>query len=448
MNQPPERLGSWKEIAAFLGVDERTARRYEEQRGLPVHRLRGGARSAVHAYRSELAEWLRERPAEATPPASEALSAVDTPPGVESRARSRRRFVPVWGGLLALAALGLGATIWVARVTSLRNRVPVQVEYRGTRLVALDESRNVLWGRDMPVSPDRVTTGVNPSKLVQLVDVDGDAEPEVLVVVRQPEESSPESDELECLSTSGELLWTYRFDDTLTFGARNFAGPWSIPTFTVGGGPGPQSVWVAARLLWWPSVVIKLDHRGREMGRFVQSGHVFSLGYLRTTPGDFVLVGGVNNERDAGALAILRADAPSGASPQTSGSEFECHGCPPGRPVKYLVFPRTELNRVTSSDFNRVTRIRIIRGGFEVEVLEAYAPPGSGGAALFEFSDALSLRAARFGNSHYDLHRFLSQQKQILHAPEDCPEKTPQVLEWVPDEQNGGASYRKVTAGG
>ena len=53
------RLRDWKEIAAFFGRDERTVRRWEQQRGLPVHRISGGARSLVFAYTDELETWLR-----------------------------------------------------------------------------------------------------------------------------------------------------------------------------------------------------------------------------------------------------------------------------------------------------------------------------------------------------------------------------------------------------
>ncbi len=53
------RLDSWKEIAAFLGRAERTVKRWEAERGLPVHRVPGGGRSAVFAYSSELADWLK-----------------------------------------------------------------------------------------------------------------------------------------------------------------------------------------------------------------------------------------------------------------------------------------------------------------------------------------------------------------------------------------------------
>lgn len=58
---PAERLDSWKEIAAFLDRAERTVKRWESERGLPVHRVPGGSRGAVFAYSSELAGWLKGR---------------------------------------------------------------------------------------------------------------------------------------------------------------------------------------------------------------------------------------------------------------------------------------------------------------------------------------------------------------------------------------------------
>ncbi len=56
-----KRLDSWKEIAAFFGRAERTVKRWETERGLPVHRVPGGGRSAVFAYSNELSEWLKGR---------------------------------------------------------------------------------------------------------------------------------------------------------------------------------------------------------------------------------------------------------------------------------------------------------------------------------------------------------------------------------------------------
>ena len=55
------RLDSWKEIAEYLKCAERTAARWEVDRGMPVHRVPGGQRNAVFAYSSEIDAWLTSR---------------------------------------------------------------------------------------------------------------------------------------------------------------------------------------------------------------------------------------------------------------------------------------------------------------------------------------------------------------------------------------------------
>src|ERR1035441_1545248 len=53
------RLDSWKEIAAYLGKAERTVKRWDVDRGLPIHRVPGGGRASVYAYTHELDEWVK-----------------------------------------------------------------------------------------------------------------------------------------------------------------------------------------------------------------------------------------------------------------------------------------------------------------------------------------------------------------------------------------------------
>jgi tetratricopeptide (TPR) repeat protein len=50
-------LESWKQIASYFGCTERTAKRWERERGLPVHRLPGDSRSCVFAYIAEIENW-------------------------------------------------------------------------------------------------------------------------------------------------------------------------------------------------------------------------------------------------------------------------------------------------------------------------------------------------------------------------------------------------------
>jgi tetratricopeptide (TPR) repeat protein/TolB-like protein len=57
----PQRLDSWKEIAAYLRKDIRTVQLWEKKEGLPVHRHAHAARATVYAYPAELDAWLADR---------------------------------------------------------------------------------------------------------------------------------------------------------------------------------------------------------------------------------------------------------------------------------------------------------------------------------------------------------------------------------------------------
>lgn len=58
------RLVGWKAIGQFLRCTERTARRWEADRGMPVHRIPGGGRSSVWASTDELSDWLQALPSD------------------------------------------------------------------------------------------------------------------------------------------------------------------------------------------------------------------------------------------------------------------------------------------------------------------------------------------------------------------------------------------------
>ncbi|HEX4311007.1 MAG TPA: tetratricopeptide repeat protein [Acidobacteriaceae bacterium] len=73
------RIDSWKEIAAFFGRDERTVKRWEKERGLPVHRL-PGERGGVFAWSSELTAWLNSSAAAVNSKSDERPLAAETPP--------------------------------------------------------------------------------------------------------------------------------------------------------------------------------------------------------------------------------------------------------------------------------------------------------------------------------------------------------------------------------
>lgn len=71
MSEHKNRLNSWKEIAAYVGYDESTVRRWEKNSNLPVHRVGGSKGASVYAYSEEIDGWLRKS---ANPTVSNALN--------------------------------------------------------------------------------------------------------------------------------------------------------------------------------------------------------------------------------------------------------------------------------------------------------------------------------------------------------------------------------------
>jgi Tol biopolymer transport system component len=57
----PDRLDSWKEIAAYLKRDVSTVQRWEKREAMPVHRHLHDKLGSVYALRSELDAWSRSR---------------------------------------------------------------------------------------------------------------------------------------------------------------------------------------------------------------------------------------------------------------------------------------------------------------------------------------------------------------------------------------------------
>ncbi len=118
------RLNSWKEIAAYLGCSEKTARRWEVSRQMPIHRVPGGAKGSVYAFPGEIDDWLANRPIQ------EPGSAEPQRPQYSSRGQafaSRGRMIVA--ALLSSLLVGGGALL------AMRTRRTVRLSGAPVRLV-------------------------------------------------------------------------------------------------------------------------------------------------------------------------------------------------------------------------------------------------------------------------------------------------------------------------
>ncbi|HWG37487.1 MAG TPA: LamG-like jellyroll fold domain-containing protein [Terriglobales bacterium] len=92
---PPDRLDSWKEIAAYLDRQVRTVQRWEKEEGLPIHRHAHRRQGSVYAFVTELDAWRENR---------RALVAAPDPPAAPARSFSRKPILAFFA--LALLAAG------------------------------------------------------------------------------------------------------------------------------------------------------------------------------------------------------------------------------------------------------------------------------------------------------------------------------------------------------
>jgi hypothetical protein len=134
-------------------------------------------------------------------------------------------------------------------------------------------------------------------------------------------------------------------------------------------------------------------------------------------------------------LDTARADA---QAPEEGA--HRCADCGDGQPLRVIVLPRSEVNRVTASRFNRAL-MEFVGGHLTVRTEEV--PPGEAPAeALYEFDVNLKLLRATYSDRYWELHDQLFASKNLAHDRTQCPDREgPQAYQsWSPD--NG---WRTVT---
>jgi hypothetical protein len=435
-----DQLESWKEIAAFLGRDQRTAMRWEKQ-GMPVRRVPpGGTRGRVFASKAEISRW---RDGQTEP------DVVPKAVGPATQPAPAKRFAfPIVAGLMAILVLGVTALV-IIRYSS--RPLPARIRFEESGVEALDVQGRHLWTYRFSRRFDFqiMTSFGGIDAFVRIADFRGDGGREVVLVApfrlgNNPDD--PSQVEVDCFSQSGTLLWSYVPRERFRFGDHELSGPWLIEAILVSG-ISNHTIWVAStHFEWGNSAVVGIDARtGRAVLRFVNTGSIHVLNELRTPTAAYLLAGGFNNEYDGASFAVVNESRPFAASPQTAGTRHQCVNCPAGVPDYYFTFPRSELNRTRQVYETAVASIVVNHDRFTVSAFDLF--PNANVRTLYEFVTAPAMLpvSLRYSSTYETVHRDLERTHQLDHTLETCPERLHPlpVKMWTP---SGGWTEVRIKA--
>jgi Tol biopolymer transport system component len=237
----PDRLDSWKEIAAYLNRDVTTAQRWEKREGMPVHRHLHGRLGSVYAFRTELDVWVRSRNVEAPAPNENSTAS----PGLAEPEHGARARSSLWWfavSLAAAAALAVGIGLWLRR-TDYFWRNPIAgarfqrvTDWDGSAQAAAlsRDGQFIAFISDRDGQTDLWITQVGSEQFHNLTR--GSA-PELVNPAIRPLRFSPDG--------SLVTFWVRTRDES----AREKIGIWAVPTL---GGPSRPYLDGAAELDWSP----------------------------------------------------------------------------------------------------------------------------------------------------------------------------------------------------
>ncbi len=328
-------LSSWKEIAAYLDCDVRTAHRWEKTYGLPVHRLGKGSHARVFAYEHELEAWLRRKS--------------------EGEDEDKQRIF--WAKIISILAVliimvGIGHFIY-NYVTF--DREPYDFEINQKQLTILNQEGQELWRHDFPIEQNlseehyrshfqnrQYAVGRTRLPVIQFKDINQDGHKEVLFAVTYPVVNG----KFYCFSYKGDKLWSIDPGRELTFGSKVYLDEYRFSKFLSDDltGDGFAEILLSSiHTPEFPTQLLLLNHEGKQLGAYWHSGRISDF-VFEDIDGDGIkdiIIGGVNNQFDCPFLAVFDSEKISGCSPNTG--EYACAALEPGSEKYYIRLPLTKI---------------------------------------------------------------------------------------------------------
>ena len=403
-------LTSWKEIAAHLGVDERTCQRWEKKYGLPVRRMEDTPRSRVFAHKEDLDFWREAvikngnfvREIRQTGPALKRESGAQNP---------IKRYI-----LLAMGILGIAVLLLIFIPRLVYDRQPGDFRIDHSRLVILNKSGKELWTFDTKLknleneifyknhfqkkNPPLEGSQIRLPNLM-FEDINHDGRLEVLFSTATDNQLG--GGELFCFNNRGKPLWPFKASRERIYGNTVYSADYRISGFIIGDWNNDRKaeiLLIAHQWPEWPCQLVLLDHKGNIQGEYWNSGYFADL-VFQDFNGDGkqeILVSGCNNEYKKGCLVVFDPEKMSGGSPQMD-REFSCLDLDRGSEIFYILAPRTDVDMAdVKIPLEALTEIRPLNNG-RVSVMTVQT------WLFFEFTPRLELADIKPSHGFDTLHR-------------------------------------------
>ncbi len=394
---PPDDLTSWKAISDYLGVNIRTAQKWERNRRLPVRRS-PGEKGRVSALSSELDAWKVQQS------------------GRSWRLWASPAFLRLYAAAATLAVVALAsAFLWRGlRSRSLGRPTSFRVAYR--TLSVLDEAGRTVWQHSFeePLAADAYT-GIAGQQRLWFGDLDGDKGIETLFI-RVPAESVTKGTALICFSQTGSRKWSFR-PPAVADGRRLYSPAYLMSSFAVvdlGDGRGAGVAVTSRHTGYHPNNFAILDARGARRADYWHSGHLDYMDFA-DLDGDGikeVLLSGVRNSARAATLVVLDPRTATGATRESAGSEYQIRGFAEAREKAIMLFPRSCVSRLFDL-YNMGKLIQVDRGRITLWVAERLSDESQVSIHTLDFS--LRPVAIQVSDAFRAAHRMLEVEGKLDH---------------------------------
>jgi len=369
----PKEFISWKEIAAHLGVDERTCRRWEEELGLPIRRIGSSSHARVFARREELDEWRKRISNNLRSEKDHLRDPILSKNEEGKRIRGApNRHILILAPLVILALV----SIFIFSFALVGNN-PADFHIEKSRLSILN-----IKGRDL----GRFNTGLenlgddifyrdhfqtkketeNPAfirnmPLLIIEDLDDDGSPEILFAPWTSD--GLHVGNIYCLDKTGKIKWEVKTGRELKFGRNTYSKdfvPSGIGVCDLNDDGFKEVVFITHSQKQFPTKISLISAKGEELSEYWNAGQINDYGFadLNNDGITEIILGGQNNSYEQPCLIVLDPRTMKGLSPHSE--DHRCLDLEKGTEKYYVRIPLPPVDKLFCPGI-AISKIDILR---------------------------------------------------------------------------------------